>query len=167
VNAEGRSEGTWPQPFVPTAGYPYLDGTGDLETDMWLRPNRALTDVDAILSYAITFDGYGYAETVLGRQLLQHGEKLRRRWHEGRGAGMSFVELRLLLFFTQRAWRFTFQGGEICLAAEDGTEHRVPLKAGPDDQDAAFLCDLHLAICDAWEWEWPHRRRQGGGASCS
>ena len=54
-----------PSPFQPGDEYPpgsYAEfGSGDLERDMWLRPNPALTDEGDILLYAISVDGYEYA----------------------------------------------------------------------------------------------------------
>ena len=43
--------------------------------------------------------------------------------------------------------------------ADDGTQVTLQGKIGPDEQEVAALRDLHAAICDAWQREWPARVR--------
>jgi hypothetical protein len=150
-----------PKPFMPGDEFPPGSmaefGTGDLDHDMWVRPNRGLTAERDILRYAISVDGYAYARDILGKDLFKMVDELRARCT---GVGMQtakFTDLRLWLFFTQRAWRHTYQGGAMTVRRDDSTEVKVPFKAGPDDAEVEMLRALHLAICDAWEREWPAR----------
>ena len=53
-------------------------------------------------SYALTVDGYAYALAVYRRELPGLVEELERRWLEEQGKALTFVELRLLLFWWQR-----------------------------------------------------------------
>ena len=124
---------------------------------MWLRPNPALTDEGDILLYAISVDGYEYARVRLGRDLFEMVDDLRRSCLGPRLATAKFADLRLLLFFTQRAWRHCHQGGSFVVKADDGTQVTLQGKFGPDEQEVAALRDLHAAICDAWQREWPAR----------
>lgn len=138
-----------PLPFDPGGGYPLFDGSGDLGADMWIRPNRGLTDVHDILRYALTVDGYEYARQVLGRDLFDMAEGLRERCSGRRRAEAGFVELRLHLFFVQRALRHMGQD----------SAHLM----GPDR--VRDLVALNAALCRAWERDWPCRGAdESGGA---
>jgi hypothetical protein len=128
-----------PACFDPTCDYPLLDGSGDLEADLWLRPNPDLTDVHDVLRYAITVDGYAYAREVLGRDLFEMSDELERRCSGRRRAEASLVELRLHLFFVQRALRHMGQDSAHLMGADRARE----------------LLDLNHALCSAWERGWP------------
>ena len=151
--------GELPRPFEPGDEFPpgsYAEfGSGDLQHDMWLRPNRELTDEHDILSYAISVNGHAYARRVLGRDLFEMIDELRKRSLGPRVSTARFTDLRLLLFFTQRAWRHCYQGGTMTFKRKDGTETAIQAKTGPDDGEIADLRALHRAICDAWDREWP------------
>ncbi len=128
----------------------YADfGSGDLDRDMWRRPNPELGDAWDILAYALTVDGYAYARAILGLDLRELQGELQSKWRGPQRSTMTFVELRLLLFWEQRAAHQLWQGGSI-----DG----VALKSGPDEDDERRLRELNQAICAAWDREWPKRR---------
>jgi hypothetical protein len=110
---------------------------------MWTRPNPADDSVEALMKYALTVDGYTYAERHLTH--LAPGESggfniaasIANRSHlapdgSGRIVG-SFEELRVCLFFEQRRWHHF---GET-----------------PDGAALDYLCALHSAICEAWDRE--------------
>lgn len=141
------------EPFVPGPGSVF--GTGDPLWDMWLRPNPGLTEVADIFAYALTVDGYEYAKMVLACDLREQARSLQRKWAGPRRTAMTFVELRLLLFWFQRAARHVWQGGSLVVRRDDGTEKAISLKAGPDGGDKRRLYELNQAICEAWEREWP------------
>lgn len=132
-------------------------GSGELDRDMWMRPNPGLTEQCDILRYAISVDGYRYAREVLGKDRFEMTNGLRARCSGSAMHTAQFIDLRLWLFFLQRAWRFTYQGGTMTTKGDDGIKVTAPLKSAPDDDEVAMLCALHLAICAAWEREWPTR----------
>jgi len=116
----------------------YDFGTGHLEQDMWRRPNRELERAFDILMYGITVDGYSYAQELLGKDLFDLIDGLHERC-AGEALGKAgFVDLRLWLFFKQRAWH-----------------HSDP----PLSDDDEVLHALNAAICDAWDREWPTWQR--------
>jgi hypothetical protein len=80
---------------------------------------------------------------VLGRDLLDMTEELEARCSSDRLPGAAFVDLRLRLFFLQRAWRHVYQG---------------PEQSGPGAREIKYLLALHAALCDAWDREWPWNR---------
>lgn len=118
--------------FDPTAEYPFVYGTGNVDL-MLLRPNPAVTTWPEAARYALTFDGYSWMEQhspsrdqcdeILGR--MQKGEVLE----------LTFVELRCCLFLWQRCMRHWSSEG---LAYEE--QARLGLR-------------LHRMACEAWERE--------------
>lgn len=126
-----------PEPYVPQSGA--YGNTGDLVADMWMRPNPGLDDVNDIFEYALTLDGYGYAREVLGLDLMDRAPDLLGEWRGPRRSAMTYVELRLLLFWEQRAAHWNWQAPS----------------SGPTEGDLRHLRELNHAICEAWAREWP------------
>lgn len=145
------------EPYQP--GSEPVFGTADAERDMWLRPNPELLTALDIFAYALTIDGYAYASEVLGFDLLRRAHSLQTRWRGRHRAGMSFVELRLLLFWEQRSAHHLWQGGALQVQGADGGVETITLKSGPDEDDLSHLRELNLAICAAWQRE--HGEREG------
>jgi len=154
LRAGRLSSETNPAPFTPGSWPPF--GTGDPERDMWVRPNPELVEANDIFAYALTVDGYAYADSMLGWHLPKQALKLKKIWHGRRKAPMSFVELRLLLFWEQRSAHHLGQGGELTLYS-GGAAKGIELKHGPSERDVQHLRDLNRAICEAWRREWPER----------
>jgi Eco57I restriction-modification methylase len=119
------------RPFDPRS---HNGGSGGAsERDMWTRPNTTLVDWTAIAAYALTVDGYTYAQE---HDLGDIGDLANSRLAEYRETGTwrgSFEELRLCLFFEQRRWRHF---GET-----------------PSGNGLTTTQALHTAICDAWDRE--------------
>jgi ADP-ribosyl-[dinitrogen reductase] hydrolase len=117
------------QPFRPNP----FGGRAPDEPNLWLRPNRNLDSV-SIESYALTFNGYRFAE-MEGFDLQEFANRRRDDFlSTGRWPG-SFQELRYCLFFEQRRQRWIYQGQE------------------RDTIDELVLFSLNQAVCDAWESE--------------
>ena len=141
-------------------------GSGDTLRDMWTRPDPERVEVYEIFDYALTVDGYFYAQAVLHSDLRKDAPRLLRKWRGPGRAAMRFVELRLLLFWRQRAAHHLWQGGSVRKRSADGSEEWVPLKSGPDEDDARDLRELNQAICAAWQQERPDKEirvRELGG----
>ena len=101
--------------------------------DMWTRPSPALEDWQAISEYALTVDGYTYAQE---HDVGDIGDLANSRLGEYRKTGKwhgTFEELRLCLFFEQRRWRHF---GEV-----------------PDADNLQAIQALYEAICEAWDRE--------------
>ncbi len=103
---------------------------------MWTRPNpdrATLADLGAIWGYALTVQGYSYADKHLGADcatlanMRAEGYQRTGKW-EG-----TFEELRCCLFFQQRAWR------------HDGS---TPTGTGLEE-----ILALHRTICKRWDLE--------------
>ena len=101
---------------------------------LWLRPNlEHQGDYEAIMHYALTIDGWRYAQEVWRIENPSQGEaaeKLDSMIQDGRFVG-SFEDLRAALFLWQRAtkWgesRESFENVQLCFSA----------------------------LCQAWEKEW-------------
>lgn len=107
---------------------------GEWKSSLWLRPNQDLKDdPDAVISYALTVDGYAYARDVWRIPNASSGgasDKLDSMIIEGQFIG-SFEDLRGALFLWQRATKW----------GESAESYRN-LK----------LC--YEAVCRAWEKEW-------------
>jgi len=84
--------------------------------EMWMRSNPALLEMDdsgqqlrALWAYALTFNGYVYAQEVLGNLNTAYcGDLANERVEEYSQTGAwrgTFEELRLCLFHEQRRWR--------------------------------------------------------------
>jgi hypothetical protein len=132
-----------PAPYQPGDEHAqgYFDfGTGHPVQDMWRRPNRELVRAFDILMYGMTVDGYAYAHDVVGKDLDDMLDGLRARCSEGAMRTARFVDLRLLLFFTQRAWSHS--------------GHSV-------SDDDEMLHALNAAVCDAWDREWSLQYERG------
>ena len=117
------------------------------ERDVWLRPNPEL-DEERVLAYAITFNGYEYVDKRTGRTLLddlQYGWELLERYRGAEsGDALSFIELRVLLFFVNRAGHW------------DALDY---------DEMTPLLRDLNRSLVEAWERErgWEHPGVGAGG----
>jgi len=137
-----------PTPFMPSDRYPYLKGTGDIEADLWLRPNPQLQGVLDIMRYGLTVDGYGYASQVLGRNLFDMADELERRCTGSARESATFLELRLWLF--ARLAPVFIQWADALLNKNEDLDPNLASTA----QD---LRDLNRALCDAWERDRPRR----------
>ncbi len=106
-------------------------GGKDGEKELWKRPDPHLRSIGGIFKYALTFNGYEYAQDVLGIQCgdlanARRGAYASRSKWEG-----TFEELRCCLFFEQRRFRW--------------------LGEGPGKDDALAIVELYEAICDRWD----------------
>ncbi|HEU5369267.1 MAG TPA: hypothetical protein VFU69_12420, partial [Ktedonobacterales bacterium] len=111
---------------------------------MWTRPNPKIETWWAMMMYALTVDGYKYAQQHLtmgeaGRRepfaiVAALAETKQEEYHRTGKWNGTFEELRICLFFAQRAWR---HGGE----------------EEPEGEYWAILQALYRAICEAWERE--------------
>ncbi|WIG59039.1 MAG: hypothetical protein OJF49_001786 [Ktedonobacterales bacterium] len=121
--------------------------------ELWTRPNPAATSVDAIMRYALTVDGYAYAQTHLAHDTSAEARDFdmvasiandkQQEYVETGNINGSFEELRLCLFFEQRRWHHF---GET-----------------PEGKDLDYWRALHRAICEAWNREVeiiPHRAKR-------
>lgn len=139
-----RSQNPWTPSSSKSLGFSDADSSDkNLLSDLWTRPNPALTDLGDILNYALTFNAYAYAERYLNGDAMGDvfavAEKVERRFRKkGRYEG-SFVDLRLTLFALQRQIRNDsgFEGW--------GDED--------DDREERHARALNAAICAAWERE--------------
>lgn len=142
-----RGEGE-PEPFQPTLVAALPPDGGDL----WMRPNPTVTEIDQIMHYAITVDGYHYAERHMGRPGTNQrgtdvlGELANNRakdYFESGNITGTFEELRLCLFVEQRR---SHHFGEL-----------------PDGKMGEYCQALYRAICEAWEREAefvPYRKKR-------
>jgi ADP-ribosylglycohydrolase/fructose-1,6-bisphosphatase/inositol monophosphatase family enzyme len=122
------------KPYRPyTAGARYFFGSrdedGKLLSRLWIRPSRNL-DRNGVVRYALTFDGYAFAEAV-GFNLFQAGGEALRGGLLAATLLQTFLDLRCFLFCFQRSIRDGDGGiGE--------------------DFDLFYLNQL---VCDAWDRE--------------
>ena len=123
--------------FDPAREYAWCEGTGDPERDIWLRPDPELATALDVLHYGITFDGYDYAQMVFGQHLLAKLDEIRERCQPRHYARAGFVDLRLQLFFIQRALRHTERDWDGVMSPKEIVQ----------------LLDLNQALCLAWERE--------------
>lgn len=106
--------------------------TDDFMAKMYTPPNPALNDYDDLIEYALTIDGYEYAEKVWGLDDTQdHWAKIQSFKKRGRWQG-SFEDLRCCLFAYQRSIRWSESG------AYDRDGRREFMK-------------IYRALCKAWE----------------
>jgi len=106
--------------------------TDDFMAKMYTPPNPALNDYDDLIEYALTIDGYEYAEKVWGLDDTQdHWAKIQSFKKRGRWQG-SFEDLRCCLFAYQRSIRWSESG------AYDREGRREFMK-------------IYRALCKAWE----------------
>jgi Nucleotide modification associated domain 3 len=86
----------------------------DWQKWLWLRPNESLVSYDDRSQYALTIDGYRYAE-VKWHEYADRGESGRRvdAVLAGQMDGYGFADLRAILFLIQRAIKWT-EGSEGC-----------------------------------------------------
>jgi len=115
--------------------------TDDFMAKMYTPPNPALNDYDELIEYALTIDGYEYAEKVWGLDNTQdHWAKIQSFKKRGRWQG-SFEDLRCCLFAYQRSIRW----------AESGAYDR--------DGRREFM-KIYRALCKAWD---KRQLLRGGG----
>jgi len=102
-------------------------------TRMYTPPDPSLDDYDALINYALTIDGYRYAEDVwqVPRNTQEHWRKVQSFKQHGRWSG-SFEDLRACLFAYQRSIRWAESGGY-------------------DREGRAEFMKIHRALCRAWE----------------
>jgi Eco57I restriction-modification methylase len=144
-----------PEPFSAKRDEWVMPGEGGGE--MWTRPNPAENSVEALTSYALSVDGYTYAQEYLASRLddntltqehlasligggredfaiaaaIANG-KSREYGEAGKVTG-SFEELRICLFFEQRR------------------QHHFG--ESPSGETLNYWHALHCAICEAWDRE--------------
>ena len=143
VRAAPTAGETWP-PYQPEAadagGHSHRSGDW---SRMWLRPNRRLVGFDNNYGYAVTIDGYAYAQRFWRIRLLEEGGAERVYSFEkpdGSWTG-SFESLRCCLFYVQREIRWA-EGS--CVDLERRRRY---------DR-------LYDAVCDAWDGEYRLHRHQ-------
>ena len=109
---------------------------------MYTAPDPAASDYDELIEYALTIDGYRYAEEVWHVQpnTQEHWLKVQSFKKRGRWQG-SFEDLRCCLFAYQRSIRWAESG------AYDREGRREFMK-------------IYRALCKAWE---KRQLLQGGG----
>ena len=85
--------------------------TNDYPSRMYKPPNPALNDYDDLIEYALTIDGYEYAEEVwnVSPFTQEHWHKVQSFKKRGRWSG-SFEDLRACLFAYQRHIRWVESG---------------------------------------------------------
>lgn len=111
--------------------------------EMWTRPNLSFETWDEIQQYALTVDGYAYAQEHLTaggegnaepfNLLAELANSRSKEYHESGTWRGSFEDLRLCLFFEQRRWRH--------------------YGYGPEGSDLAAIQALYKAICETWDRE--------------
>ena len=106
--------------------------TDDFMAKMYTAPDHTLSDYDDLIEYALTIDGYEYAEKVWGLDnATDHWAKIQSFKQRGRWQG-SFEDLRCCLFAYQRSIRWSESG------AYDREGRREFMK-------------IYRALCKAWE----------------
>lgn len=100
---------------------------------MYTPPDAALSDYDDLIEYALTIDGYRYAEEVwhVPPNTQEHWEKVQSFKKRGRWSG-SFEDLRACLFAYQRSIRW----------AESGAYDR---------EGRAEFMKIYRALCREWK----------------
>jgi hypothetical protein len=139
------------EPFNPRTGDydrydPSLTPEENLLNGLWVRPNPEPAEVFDIRVYAMTFDGYGYAERFLEQKdshaVFEVADRIRKRFRETGKLEGSFTELRLALFAEQRRLHNNEQW--------PGFDESCQNSAGN------YLVILNKAICKAWDREVGH-----------
>jgi hypothetical protein len=104
----------------------------DNTSGMYTPPDPSLEDYDALIDYALTFDGYRYAEEVwnVAPFTQEHWHKVQSFTKRGRWSG-SFEDLRACLFAYQRRIRWVESGGY-------------------DREGRAEFMKIFRALCKAW-----------------
>ncbi len=103
------------------------------EDQIWLKPNADADDIQSIWVYALTVDGYRYADKNLGIDCpTLANQRLEIFQSTGLWQG-SFEELRCCLFYEQRRWR--------------------NFETTPTGKDLVAMQALFLAISASWETE--------------
>ncbi|HQN68178.1 MAG TPA: hypothetical protein PLZ33_10600 [Smithellaceae bacterium] len=107
--------------------------TNDNFSRMYTPPDSSLDDYDALIDYALTIDGYRYAEEIWRVQPFtqEHWQKVQSFKQKGRWNG-SFEDLRCCLFAYQRSIRWAESGG--C-----------------DREGRREFMKIYRALCKAWE----------------
>ena len=131
-------ENEWPV-FDATLPSASAYGTGAWDR-MWLKPDSRLATWTQVAAYALTIDGYAYAEQRCEDSPPALAD-LHHRLNEIEGGGVHgpcFEELRYLLFLWQRAMRHweCGPGGDEDRSANEGTGLRI-----------------YMALCNAWQRE--------------
>ncbi len=100
---------------------------------MYTPPDAALSDYDELIEYALTIDGYRYAEEVwqVTPNTEEHWNKVQSFKKRGRWHG-SFEDLRACLFAYQRSIRW----------AESSAYDR---------EGRAEFMKIYRALCRAWD----------------
>lgn len=113
------------RPFRPTGTLRYPEGG-----DIYRRPNTSLKKIGDIFEYALTFDGYTYAQKHFQRECGDLGNERLEAYTKSRGWEGTFEELRCCLFFEQRRWRH--YGND------------------PEGEELEAIVALHSEICALW-----------------
>jgi len=113
---------------------------------MYTPPDPFLEDYDALIDYALTFDGYRYAEEVwnVGPFTQEHWNKVQSFTKRGRWSG-SFEDLRACLFAYQRRIRWVESGGY-------------------DREGRAEFMKIFRALCKAWNKRQQQATEKDGDA---
>jgi len=100
---------------------------------MYTPPDAALSDYDELIEYALTIDGYRYAEEVwqVTPNTEEHWKKVQSFKKRGRWHG-SFEDLRACLFAYQRSIRWVESGAY-------------------DREGRKEFTNVYRALCRAWE----------------
>lgn len=85
--------------------------TDDYTSRMYTPPDPSLDNYDDLIGYALTIDGYRYAEEVwhVPPNTQEHWNKVRTFKQRGRWSG-TFEDLRACLFAYQRSIRWAESG---------------------------------------------------------
>jgi hypothetical protein len=106
----------------------------DTPGEMWVRPDPEQIDIEYIFEYALTVNGYLYAEEHYDQDI---GDLSRdcsnRHWETGKWEG-SFEELRCCLFLEQRGFRN--MGGWL-----------------PEGKELQRIQSMYRALCERWDLE--------------
>lgn len=117
--------------------------TKDWATRMYTPPDPSLVDYDDLIGYALTIDGYRYAEEVwrVPPFTQEHWRKVRSFKKHGRWSG-TFEDLRACLFAYQRSIRW--------------------VESGADDQEGRKeFMNIYRALCKEWTKREPHTKEAG------
>lgn len=107
--------------------------TDDYTSRMYVPPDPALSDYDDLIEYALSIDGYKYAEEVwhVPPNSQEHWLKVQSFKKRGRWQG-SFEDLRCCLFAYQRSIRWSESGAY-------------------DREGRREFTKIYGALCKAWE----------------
>ena len=120
--------------------------TNDYTSQMYKAPDPSLNDYDDLIDYALTFDGYRYAEEVwnVSPFTQEHWHKVQSFTKRGRWSG-SFEDLRACLFAYQRRIRWVESGGY-------------------DREGRAEFMKIFRALCKAWNKRQQQATEKDGDA---